>query len=138
MKSLQIGKRMKVLGAALALVAASATQLQAAPQAALEAAWEQALTLAGVEGQELRRPEVVYEGSAAGRPGHMVAEYVPFVNEVRIYQSDRVPARHLLVHEFLHAIYHQTRAGSLSLAELAQEDPSEPWVQERMSRARSL
>lgn len=101
-----------------------------------EAAWRQAVALAGAPQDDLSRPEVIFEPEASGIPLQVLAEYVPFAHEVRIYRAGRAPLHTLLVHEFLHAIYHELHAPSLTLSGLQQEDPSESWVQARMESAR--
>lgn len=129
---------LRSMGMVLALLGGSLTSVQGATQPRIDAAWQEAVALAAVPAAALACPEVVFEEGTTGRSGHRVAEYVPYVNEVHVYQSGRVPVQRVLVHEFLHAIFHQTQAGSLSLSELVQADPSEPWVQEKMAQARSL
>ncbi len=138
MKLQRSSQQMKVAGALLLLFGPFVTPAQAAHQDTIDAAWRQAVTLAGAPASGLRQPEVIAAGPGSGRDGHTLAEYVPFANEVLIYRTDRVPAAHLLVHEFLHAIYYQTHAETLTLAALAQEEPSEDWVRERMSAANRL
>jgi hypothetical protein len=138
MKTLQNKRILGAAGALLVALSGAFSRAEAGIQDRIDTAWRQAATLAGIDAGTLVRPEIVFEAEGTGPEGHMAAEYVPFANEVHVYRTASVPFQYLLVHEFLHAICHQTRGASLSLAELAQSDPSESWVRERMAQNRAL
>jgi hypothetical protein len=101
----------------------------------VEAAWGEAVALSGAEPERLTRPRVFFEPDASGAAPHLLAEYVPFAHEVRIYRAGEVPLNTLLVHEFLHSIYYEIHAATLTLSQLQQEEPSEAWVRSRMRHA---
>ena len=115
---------------------AAGTVAMAGIDTKVQAAWAEATALSGVEPTRLTRPEVLFEPDATSAPLRLIAEYVPFAHEVRIYRPGEVPLHTLLVHEFLHSIYYEIHSASLTLSQLEQEDPSEAWVRGLMEHTR--
>jgi len=124
-----------VLAASLGM---SLCEAQAGDVTPLDAAWKEAVILAGVAEVSLARPEVVSVSAAAGWNVAAAAEYVPAANEIRLYPSGSRPPYYLMVQEFLHSIYHQTRSASAGLRASPHAGSGESWVRERMGwRVRS-
>jgi len=120
------------------LLGMSLCEAQAGYVTPLEAAWKEAMILAGVAEASLARPEVVSVSAAAGRNEAAAAEYVPAANEIRVYPSDSRPPYYLMVQEFLHSIYHQTRSTAAGLEAAPHAGSGESWVREKMGwRVRS-
>jgi hypothetical protein len=121
-----------------ALLGLSLCEAQAGDVTPLDAAWKEAVILAGVAEFSLDRPKVVSVSASAGRHEAVAAEYSPAANEIRLYPSGSYPPYYLMVQEFLHSIYHQTRYASTGLRASPHTGSGESWVRERMGwRVRS-
>ena len=117
--------------AALTLLCNPAVDAWAAPLTPQDVAWMEALILASVPPHVVARPDVSFRGPADAGSGTELTEYVAEANEVMLYHEDPSGCHCLLVHQFLHAIFHQIHSGEAPPAGSVSGD-AEAWVMTSM------
>jgi hypothetical protein len=121
---------MLFLGSTADLLAARVTQQ--------DIAWREAVILSGVPENSLVRPAVRWFDATADVQGYEIAEYDPERNEIVFNHPGVVGSYCLLIHQYLHAIHHQSQRVRLARATLSARDEAETWVTTRMGwRGRS-
>lgn len=133
MKASTHTRAQRTSAALLALLTLSFQYARAGGFTALDAAWKEAVILAGVVEGTMARPEVVYAGPEAGGPGAPAVEYVPSVHEVRVYGADGRAPYYLVVQEFLDSIYSQMRTRPAGSDSAGQAESRDAWVRAKMS-----
>jgi len=125
-------------GMALMMFLSSCGDLLAARISTQDVAWKEAVILSGIPENSLVRPAVTWFDATQDARGFEIAEYLPDRNEIVFNHPGVVGSYCLLIHQYLHAIHHQSHRTRLARASSTVELDAETWVTARMGwRSRS-